>query len=1408
MAENPEIEDALQDDLADDMAADGGGSDGDDGGGSGDGPAGSGSGPFDDDIKPIAIEAEMKSAYLDYAMSVIVSRALPDVRDGLKPVHRRILYSMEENGYDHSKPYRKSARIVGDVMGKYHPHGDAAIYDAMVRLAQDFSMRLPLVDGQGNFGSMDGDPPAAMRYTESRLEKVAQYLLDDLDKDTVDFQNNYDDSEQEPSVLPARFPNLLVNGSGGIAVGMATNIPPHNLGEVIDATLALMDNPHLDDDSLLGIVPGPDFPTGGLIVGHAGSKAAELTGRGSVVMRAKVEIEENAKGRQSIIVSEVPYQVNKASLVEKIAELTRDKRIEGISDLRDESDRHGVRVVVDLKRDAVAEVVLNQLYKYTALQTNFSANMLALNAGKPELLNLRQILTAFITFREEVITRRTRFFLGKARDRAHILVGLVTAVANIDEVIALIRKAPDPQTARSQLMERAWPAEDILPLIELIADPRHKVVDGTFHLSEEQARAILELRLNRLTALGRDEIGDELKGLADDIEDYLDILRSRDRLYGIMRDELTEVKDQFATPRRSQIVEIEGEVDDEDLIAREDMVVTVTSGGYIKRVPLSTYRAQRRGGKGRSGMSTRDDDYVRNVFVANTHTPVLFFSTTGMVYKMKVWRLPQGAPQARGKALVNLLPLKQDERIGAIMALPEDEESWADRYVMFATRSGHVRRNRLSDFTNVMANGKIAMKLPEGDRIIGVQICTEDQDVLVTSALGKAIRFPVTEVRVFAGRDSLGVRGIKLADGDNVISMSILTHVDATPEERTAYLKQAKAVRGDDSPDEAAEEGATDVALSTERYAELSALEEFILTITERGFGKRTSAYEYRASRRGGQGIAAIATSKRNGNVLAAFPVDHTDEIMMVTDGGKLIRSPVDDVRIAGRSTQGVTLFRTDENEKVVSAERLDEGGNGGEESGAEDATGGERDPAMERVGLYPGTFDPITIGHVDIIQRAAKMVDRLVVGVAISEAKRPLFSLDERTQMVIDETAHFSGKDGYATVEPKAFDNLLMHFAEDVGAQIIVRGLRAVTDFEYEFQMVGMNDKLNPDIETVFLMAETSKQAIASRLVKEIASLGGNDLDLENTLYMELKYGRVVIALRPDLAPENVAQVKRLAREGFYDGLTFHRVIPGFMAQGGDPEGDGTGGSGNYLPAEFSEEARHLRGTVSMAREPNDINSADSQFFICFLPARHLDGQYTIIGRVVRGMHRVDALRKSNRKDGIVRNPDQIISMREFQMSDLENTLILTLKDGDVTITLRPDLAPNHCARIKELAREGYYDGLTFHRVIPDFMAQTGCNIGNGTGGSGQNLAAEFNSEPHVRGTCSMARAASPDSADAQFFICFGDTPHLDGQYTVWGQVTDGMDHVDAIKQGGQHNNGAVDDPDKIVSMKVAADA
>ncbi len=901
-------------------------------------------------IAPIAIEDELKKSYLDYAMSVIVSRALPDARDGLKPVHRRILFSMNEQGHTPDRSYVKSARIVGDVMGKYHPHGDLAIYDTLVRLAQPFSMSLLLIDGQGNFGSVDNDPPAAMRYTESRLTKAAMSILADLDKDTVDFKDNYDGSEKEPVVLPSRIPNLLVNGAGGIAVGMATNIPPHNLGEVVDACLAYVDNPEIGLDELLDLVPGPDFPTGGEIIGRTAARNALMSGRGSVIMRGKATIEELRKDREAIVITAIPYQVNKAALVERIAELVREKRIEGVGDLRDESDRQGMRVVVELKRDASAEVVLNQLYRFTPLQSSFGVNMLALNRGRPQQMGLRDMIVAFVDFREEVVVRRTKFELGKARDRGHVLVGLAIAVANIDEFIHIIRSSKDPAEARERIVAKAWPAGDMMPLVDLIADPRTVRVEETFiRLTDEQARAILALTLSRLTGLGRDEIFGEARELAGTIQGHLTLLSSRENIMGVVREELVEVRAAFAVPRRTEIVEGGADVEDEDLIAREDMVITVTHGGYVKRTPLTTYRTQHRGGKGRSGMSTKDEDAVTRVFSASTHTPVLFFSSGGKVYKLKVWRLPVGTPTSRGKAFINLLPIEVGESITSILPLPEDEATWDQYDVMFATRSGNVRRNKLSDFVQINRNGKIAMKLDEGDSIVGVGLCNATQnDILLTTALGRCIRFATEEVRVFAGRDSTGVRGVRLADSDSVISMAILRSVEASPAERAAYVKHSNAMRraisgeGEEVEDVATEddeEAGEEAALSPDRIADLGAAEEFILTVSTEGFGKRTSAYEFRRTGRGGQGLLAQDLTKKGGRLAASFPVEEFDEILLVTDQGQLIRTPVSQVRIVGRNTSGVTIFRTSKDEHVVSVERLADQG-GGDDVG--DAEGGE----------------------------------------------------------------------------------------------------------------------------------------------------------------------------------------------------------------------------------------------------------------------------------------------------------------------------------------------------------------------------------------------------------------------------------------------------------------------------------
>ena len=864
--------------------------------------------PLEEGILPVTISDEMRKSYLDYAMSVIVSRALPDVRDGLKPVHRRILYAMKEGNYHWNRPYRKSARVVGDVMGKYHPHGDNAIYDAMVRMAQTFSMSLKLLDGQGNFGSMDGDPPAAMRYTEVRMDQASTMLIDDIDKNTIDFQDNYDNSTQEPSVLPAKYPNLLVNGAGGIAVGMATNVPPHNLGEVIDGCLAIIENSEISSDELLEIIPGPDFPTGAQIIGKSGIRSAFETGRGSVVMRGKTSIENVRKDREAIIISEVPYQVNKARMIEQIAEAVKNKNIEGISDLRDESDRVGVRVVVELKRDATPEVVLNQIYKHSPLQTYFGVNMLALNGGRPEQLSTRQILDSFLTFREEVITRRTIFDLEKARDRANILVGLALAVSNIDEVIKLIKSSKDSDEAKKLLLDKDWKASDIADLIDLIGDPNDKADEnGMYKLSNNQAKAILELRLQRLTGLERDKIVEELKEIVSKVVELLSILRSRDKLMNIMKDEFTNIKEQFAVPRRTEILDIEINQDVESLIEREDMVVTLTNSGYIKRTTLSTYRAQKRGGKGRAAMSVKDEDFVSQVFVLNTHDPVLFFTNTGIVYELKVYKLPLGNPQAKGRPMVNLLPLSEGEQVTTMMPLPENDENPPD--LMFATKSGNVRRNALSDFSNVKANGKIAMKLLEGDSLVGVVPCKKNDDIMLSASKGKCMRFRSGDVRLFKGRGSVGVRGIRIKKDDEVISISVLKHIEADTEVKSLYLKAATAKRRGDNQD----------FIDDNIFESMYSDDQFILTISENGYGKRSSAYEYRITNRGGQGIINIETSERNGNVIASFPVLDTDDVMMVTNKGRIIRSPVNDIRIASRNTQGVTLFSIDDGEKVVS---------------------------------------------------------------------------------------------------------------------------------------------------------------------------------------------------------------------------------------------------------------------------------------------------------------------------------------------------------------------------------------------------------------------------------------------------------------------------------------------------------
>ncbi|MDQ1079126.1 DNA gyrase subunit A [Pseudoroseomonas cervicalis] len=912
---------------------------------------------------PIALEEEMRRSYLDYAMSVIVARALPDVRDGLKPVHRRILFSMQENGFTADKPYKKSARVVGDVMGKYHPHGDSAIYDAMVRMAQTFSLRVPLIDGQGNFGSMDGDPPAAMRYTEARLAKSAVALLEGIDEDTVDFAPNYDESAQEPRVLPAAFPNLLVNGANGIAVGMATNIPTHNPGEVIDATLAMIAEPETSLEDLMKIMPGPDFPTGALILGRAGIRSAFETGRGSIVLRARAEIEEMRGGRSAIAISEIPYQVNKAALIERIAELVRAKQIEGISDLRDESDRSGLRIVVELKKDATPEVVLNHLYRYTNLQTSFAVNFLALHQGRPQQMGLRQALQAFIDFREEVILRRSRFRLAKARDRGHLLVGLAIAVANIDEVIRLIRESPDAVTARTALMARDWPVADVGPLLALVDDAGNIVTDETVKLTEAQARGILELRLQRLTGLERDKINAELDEVAARIRELLEILASHPRRMELMADELRAVRAQIASPRLSEIVDGLADQDDESLVEPGLMVVTLTRDGYVKRTPLETFRAQNRGGRGRSSANMRQDDVVIRSFNAHTHQWVLFFTSRGMAFREKVWKLPEAGPTARGRSLRQLLQLREDEYVTAVLPLPQDEVLWENLHLVFATAEGNVRRNRLSDFKNVRASGLIAMKLDEGDSLIGVSTCREGDNVMLATRSGRAIRFvaDLDTLRVFAGRDSTGVRGIRLATGDQVIALSVLRHVEASVEERAAYLKQAAQKRrnGEEAAEAAAESEAAlaeenaeaagaEIALSPERFAELEEQEEILLTVTDGGFGKRSSAYEYRVTGRGGQGITNITLSSRTGrSVVATFPVRMGDDVMLVTDNGRLIRLPADQVRVTGRQAMGVMMLRLNEAEKVTSCFTVVEQ-QGGEDGAAEDGAAAEDQPDLE----------------------------------------------------------------------------------------------------------------------------------------------------------------------------------------------------------------------------------------------------------------------------------------------------------------------------------------------------------------------------------------------------------------------------------------------------------------------------
>ncbi len=967
---------------------------------------------LDKDIKTVGIVKEMQTCYLDYAMSVIVSRALPDVRDGMKPVHRRILFSMFENGFDHTKPFKKSARIVGDVMGKYHPHGDQAIYDSMVRMAQDFSLRVPLVEGQGNFGSMDGDGAAAMRYTESRLAKISSSLLDDLDKDTVDFRPNYDESFKEPVCLPARFPNLLVNGGGGIAVGMATNIPTHNLGEVLDACVALVDNPELSVEDLMQYVQAPDFPTGGIILGRAGIHKAFTTGRGSIVIRGRTHFEEN-KNKISIIITEVPYQVNKKVMIEKIAELVKEKVIDGISDIRDETNRHGVRVVIELKRDAVPDVILNQLFKYTPLQTSFGVNMLAINKGRPEVMNLKSVLKYFIEFREEVIRRRVSFELGKARTKAHTQVGLAIAVANLDPVIKLIREAKNPDEAKIELMAREWDAGFVAPLIKLIDDPESKIVGGKYKLSQEQAKAILELRLQKLTGLEREKLSEEITELGKFIRECLDILMNKSRIYEIMRGEFSDIRTRFGTDRKTSIEDSEFESDIEDLIAKEDMVITVTNTGYVKRVPLDVYRAQRRGGKGRNAMTTKEEDFVVDVFVANTHTPMLFFSNTGMAYKMKVYKIPEGTPTSKGKAFINLLPLAQGEVITTVMPLPEDEATWENLHIMFATKKGTVRRNQLSAFTEVRANGKIAMKF-EGedadDALVGAKVCSEDQNIMLATKDGKCINFPVGEIRVFASRASTGVRGIKLANGDEVISMTVLNGFDADSAVRMAYLKKSRALRGaleDESADDAVDDGVgenvADVEITDEQFAHMQAAEQFILTVADGGFGKKTSCYEYRVTHRGGIGITNIKLNKKSTGIVATFPILAHQQIILVTDAGKLIRIPTDGVRIAGRMTQGVTLFKVADDEKVVSvavvdASDEDDDGDGIAENGGGN-TAGNANMLNENNSAFDSSVDANdNIKPVDDDGKPGKNIEAIIDGIIEEKSEIGGAKTEEKT--------------------------------------------------------------------------------------------------------------------------------------------------------------------------------------------------------------------------------------------------------------------------------------------------------------------------------------------------------------------------------------------------------------------------
>tara|TARA_B100001142_G_scaffold9823_1_gene9535 strand:+ start:117 stop:2813 length:2697 start_codon:yes stop_codon:yes gene_type:complete len=877
-------------------------------------------------ISQIPIDDEMQKSYLDYAMSVIVSRALPDVRDGLKPVHRRILYAMHEAGYEWNKQHRKSARVVGDVIGKYHPHGDQAVYDALVRLAQDFSMRVPLLDGQGNFGSMDGDRAAAMRYTEVRMAKISKFLLEDIEKDTVEYRPNYDESESEPIVLPSKYPNLLVNGAGGIAVGMATNILPHNLGEVIDACIAYIDDQEISFEKINEIIKGPDFPTGGKIIGTKGIKDSQSSGRGSIIVQAKSSFEEFKSDREAIIFTELPYQVNKSSLIEKIAELVRDKRIEGISDLRDESDRQGVRVVVELKKGVIAQVILNKLYKFTPLQSSYGVNALALNDQKPELMNIKDFLRHFINHREEIISLRTRYDLNKARDRAHVLTGLAIAISNVDQVIEIIKKSKDPSSAKIELLKTKWKSSDVKDILELIDDPRQIKNDKDIYLTEDQAKSILELRLQRLTALGKGELEEELKVLSVNINEYLSILRDKNKLQSVIKDELDNIKQEFSSPRKTEIADHEvSDIDQEDLVQRSDMVISITNSGYIKRVPLEMYRAQKRGGKGRSGMKTNDEDFVTQVFTSSTHDNMLFFSSSGIVYKLKTWKIPESSPTAKGKAIINLLNLKQDDQLSSILVMPENKASKDDNFLIFATADGSIRKNNIDDFKNIQANGKIAMKLSDSNKIVGVKICTENDDVLLSTKEGKCIRTPVSKLRTTKSRSSIGVRGIKLAENDSIISLSILSHLDVTSSEAKAYLKMNKATKEDsDDNEEDSREEIEDIKLSEDRFQEMKACEQFVLTVTENGFGKRTSSYQFRVTNRGGSGIMCITTSSRNGNVLASFPVGHDDDIMLITKSGQLIRCPVIDIRVAGRNTQGVSIFKTSDSEKVVSASRVE----------------------------------------------------------------------------------------------------------------------------------------------------------------------------------------------------------------------------------------------------------------------------------------------------------------------------------------------------------------------------------------------------------------------------------------------------------------------------------------------------